>query len=461
MTFKDLVLSAWGVFFITILLYVPIFIYFAHFEKSVYAPFFPVVRGSDGPAYAQLAKNLLQHHVYSISSGEPFVPNTYRAPGYPISVALILFLFRSFFAVSFIQIILVSISGALIFLMARERMPKSLAFIASMLYVFEFGVIPMTINIVSETLFVFLLLCCVYGMFFSQSKLKSGAVFGIGLLLGFSVLVRPAGLFVPFLFIIFYWTLNARNSLKHVLKNLALFLFGCALVILPWIIRNKHVSGHWGLTAQFPITILEYNITNFLADTYKMDPQLVQNKLKQETGIKNPDNFDDMRYAAPISRVVLKYLKAYPLQYAQYHFTKELHVFAEGSLGILLNSAPNFKLKLIANGLLDNKHISVNRLFTRGDYKTIISLIKGQFILFLDRFRWIAVSIFMLFPLIIKKGKKRKETLFFLALIICLPFLSATFYGAQYRIPAEPFMLILAMHGIYIIYRKMIPASFS
>ena len=43
----------------------------------------------DGRVYSQIARNMLEQHVYSIESQAPYTPTLIRLPGYPLFVAAI------------------------------------------------------------------------------------------------------------------------------------------------------------------------------------------------------------------------------------------------------------------------------------------------------------------------------------------------------------------------------------
>src|ERR1043165_9694465 len=43
----------------------------------------------DGRVYSQIARNILEQHVYSIESQAPYTPTLIRLPGYPLFVAAI------------------------------------------------------------------------------------------------------------------------------------------------------------------------------------------------------------------------------------------------------------------------------------------------------------------------------------------------------------------------------------
>ena len=450
---KNRLLNPRGIFLLVIIFYVAFFSYFFYFDNTHYIAGFPIRDGSDGPVYDVLARNLLDHQLFSSASSPPFEPNTFRTPGYPFFIAGILFLFKSYIFVSFAQIILTALTAVMIYIIAKSMIPRAWAFIAALFYAFEFNTITLSINLLSETLFVFLIILAVYLLFFSRFALDHKIVFMVGILSGMAILVRPIGFFIPVLFLIFYTIVNYASGHKIVLRNSVLLIVGCAIIVLPWMARNEKLTGHFSLTSLGTYDLLFYNITYFLADKNHIPPAQVTQMIKQEIGIESSDNDEDVIYSDRISAVAFKYLKQYPLQYTLYHLEKEAGVFVQSSFAYFLNEAPKLKAKFIMSGLVDDNHLNINRLFTRGEYGQVFTAILAQPLLFLDRFRWIFTSLLMLVPFIIKRKDFFWQKLLFLSLILYLPFLGAPIGDVRYRVPAEPFMFILAVWGAWELFK--------
>src|ERR1044072_5283544 len=76
----------------------------------------------DGRVYSQIARNVLEQHVYSIESQAPYTPTLIRLPGYPLFIAAIYSIFGhgNNTAVRVAQSLLDTITCALIALVAFE-----------------------------------------------------------------------------------------------------------------------------------------------------------------------------------------------------------------------------------------------------------------------------------------------------------------------------------------------------
>src|ERR1700686_69072 len=55
--------------------------------RGVVAPFLPNDAPFDGKVYTQIARNVLERHVYSHATEAPFDPSLIRLPGYPLFLA--------------------------------------------------------------------------------------------------------------------------------------------------------------------------------------------------------------------------------------------------------------------------------------------------------------------------------------------------------------------------------------
>jgi hypothetical protein len=199
--------------------------------------------------------------------GEPIVT---RPPGYPMFIAVSLrvlagapgqptfeaYLQRGAHAVYLSQALLLAASAALLTWWAAEWAGLVLATFVGLL----FGVNPYTVALVGllhyDVLHIFLLLASGLatdralrvgtagdGAVGARAR-RAWAMAGVGLLWGFTTLVRPLTLVLPpLLFLAFWW--HPRSGRRRALADAALVVLGMALVIAPYTWRNHRVSGQW------------------------------------------------------------------------------------------------------------------------------------------------------------------------------------------------------------------------
>ncbi len=440
-------MSPRGVFVLVLVVYLPMFFYFFSFDTAPYGGHFPIRLGSDGPSYAQLAENLLNHHVFSSADTAPFTPNTFRVPGYPLFVAGIIGIAHNYAMVSVVQIVLTALTTMLIFLIAQRLMSVPLAYTAALLYGFGLNTVTLSVNLMSEVLFIFLIIFATHLFLLPNAVCRGARLLGIGALLGGAILVRPVGLFIPVFFVLFLLTTKLALPWRRLLLNIVLFVVGTAIILAPWVVRNVKITGQWSLTSAGMYNVL-LDVTQFLADTTRVPVETIQQQLVREAGAPGYDQLLDLAYANKTSMVVISHLTRYPLQYTKYHLMKFALVFAQSSLSYFLNEAPRVKQLFISTGLIEVPAPNINQLFIRGEYGNMALAFAHQWPLLVNRLWWIAISMLMVVPVFSRwHSAHRWLVLFCLVLILYLPFIGAPIGEVRYRVPAEPFMLLLAALG--------------
>jgi hypothetical protein len=233
----------------------------------------------DGRVYAQIARNVLEQHVYSHEEAAPYDPSLIRLPGYPLFVAAIYSTFghTNNAAVRIAQALIDTATCGLIALLAYlwqpdEKRRRATAIAAlTLAAVCPFTMIYAT-TILTEVWTNFLLIAmCVTATLAIRSGLtkedqekhharpSGGPIFWwivTGILCGLAVLFRPdSGLFalaigltlvVAGLFPI--WTERAKRNASRYQKDLtrtflqgAVFSLAFMFVLAPWTIRNWRV----------------------------------------------------------------------------------------------------------------------------------------------------------------------------------------------------------------------------
>ncbi len=232
------------------------------------ARFLPNDNPEDGRAYAQMAQNLLEQHVFSRAEKPPYDPTLIRLPGYPIFLAGIYSVFGhdNNTAVRIINALVDTASCTLVALLAcywepDEKRKRSAAMIALALA----AVCPFTAiyvaTILTEvpTIFFALALCLLTTFAFRAATFKRSLWWwgATGLVAGIAVFFRPdSGLFAGAigLTLVITWLLGRRTAdeggtrlrvLWHrapkVLAQGAVLSVAFLVVLVPWTVRNWHV----------------------------------------------------------------------------------------------------------------------------------------------------------------------------------------------------------------------------
>jgi 4-amino-4-deoxy-L-arabinose transferase-like glycosyltransferase len=232
------------------------------------ARFLPNDNPEDGRVYAQLARNLLEQHVYSHLDEPPYPPSISRLPGYPLFLATIYSVFghSNNTAVRIAEALLDTASCALIALIAYYWEPdekrKGVAAIVALALA---AVCPFTAiyvaTILTEipTIFLALAICLLATFGFNASSFKRSLWWwsATGLVAGIAVFFRPdSGLFAGAVGLTLVITTLFRRQTAvasgglsqtlqkkvfRVLAQGAVLSLAFALVLVPWTVRNWRV----------------------------------------------------------------------------------------------------------------------------------------------------------------------------------------------------------------------------
>ncbi|NMB33990.1 MAG: glycosyltransferase family 39 protein [Clostridium sp.] len=172
------------------------------------------------------------------------LPTAFRPIGYPGTLAILYFIFgSSFFGIEFMMaklfnILLSTLIMFLTYKLANQFFGKKIALITLLLYALSPLAITYNSIICSELLFSAILMLSIY-LYFNKNN-----PFLIGLLIGYLTLIRPIGVFIPLIFVL-YEFIKKDINLKHKVKYVLSFAVAVVLVVTPWIVRNYMAFGEF------------------------------------------------------------------------------------------------------------------------------------------------------------------------------------------------------------------------
>lgn len=227
--------------------YLTIILISAFLLSLSYSFYFRIEPSVDARGYDRIAQNLVAGKGYVEKDNIPVVfdPAVSRVgPGYQFFLAGVYKIFgRNLYLIWIIQALIHTLSGYLIYLISKKIFLSAKAgIISAFLFLFFIDIFELTAMLLTETLFLFLLLFSVYAMikFFESPDYKNSAF--IGLIFGLGVLTRPTVL--PMFLIMF-----GVMIYKKYFKFAVLFLIIPVLIISPWTIRNYKVYHTFILTS--------------------------------------------------------------------------------------------------------------------------------------------------------------------------------------------------------------------
>lgn len=266
---------------------------------------------ADALKYFSLAFNLLNHNIYSFGQSEPLLISTLITPGYPLFLSFVLSFSKTIGSfniyVLVVQAVISSFSTVLIFLLAKKIIPYWGAILCAGLVVISPHLNVLSGYVLTETLFIFLLLLGFY-LFVSAVDRKSALLFFIsGLAFGAGALVRPILVLLPVVLILV--------SLKHYsfreFKGCFLvLLIGLVITLTPWQIFkfNQPESKEISLLAA-AISLGSY------PDLIYKDPKLKGFPYKED-----PENKEMSRNPAYALSVIMDRASKEPAKYLKWYF---------------------------------------------------------------------------------------------------------------------------------------------
>lgn len=194
----------------------------------------------DSIQYLTIAENMATQGQFSQTYDGQLVADMQRTPGYPIFLML---LFRSPILILLVQHLLVLAAGGLIYLIIKDAHNARLGRIMAVIYLLQPYPKIFASMILSETLFIFLLLL---GVFFFVRHWKGNGAWNLtlGLLaLSFAAHVRPVAL--PLLIVGLGLTLVHLMVKRRQALQVGLACLIPLVLIGGWMMRNERLSGKW------------------------------------------------------------------------------------------------------------------------------------------------------------------------------------------------------------------------
>ena len=409
----------------------------------------------DSYEYDQIAVNIVEHRSFSSEVSEPYLPNYKRTPMYPLFLAGIYSLFGHKPGIGlFIQTLLGALTCLVVYKMSMLVFTRKVSLTASALCSLDPLLVIYTGILLTETEFALFL---ILGMYFLVAYLKSFRTYQIILTaawFGLCALCRPIALYFPFIIIvILLW----RKS-----KILHAFLFlGCfACTLLPWIVRNYFHFNDFFISKITQVNLFYYEAAPLRA-SYENGMMIAAlfhkkealttgaNLLKQEMREKEGKLQNGIRFLDSAGSYGFHYIMRHPTRYMGMRtFGVAKILFTNGSLvelgrnlwkGGKITEEPTKSLKEI---IPEIKDAILSRNFLKV-FKTASSLRLLIEVLSILVYLFVIILIAISFYKKIKKGEETTFYIVFLMAILYFICIVGTYGGSRFRLPVEPYILIL------------------
>ena len=236
---------------------------------------FPEHRTPDSLTYIEPARDLLAHG--------KFVSHL-RTPGYPIFLSLIYLVSDSDLAVVWAQKVLLLLTVITSYMCFRCVFGHRPAFLAALLVLCNVPSLLMANYILTETLFTLWLLVAFILVYEGGQRNSPAMILASAFLLGLLVLIRPIGIAVFAAFALYLATTQPLRRRQAVV--VLVFVIVANLAPLSWSIRQKAISGVWGLTTMAGVNSLYYQACAVLTAATGADERHVLTGLEENVRTK-------------------------------------------------------------------------------------------------------------------------------------------------------------------------------
>ena len=408
---------------------------------------FPLIN-LDAREYYQLANNLINYHVFSLSQTPPLVPDSFRTPAYPIFLAINLLLFKNFYVILFIQMVMSGLIGVITYkILVLFFKNKKSGLISALLFAFEPSALYYSNMFLTETFFLFCLLISIY-YFLKIDVLLNKNIILSGIFLGIAILTRPLALFLPFVLILIFLFLKKIKFKQKMIITLLFFLCIFA-VIFPWCIRNKIIFNSYNISSVGSFNLYYFNAMRYFIYKNKVPYEEAKNFFDNQ--LKPYDiNFDvngDVKLSLKderiFSKIAMNYIKQNFIGYTIYHIKSMAPFFLTDGL------------REITQELRITPRIfyNIRDMFYRGKFLDIINIILSgnilSLMLLMGSLTWIILMGFVIYGMAIYLFNKKSSyfIIIIISIIIYFALLSGVVTTVRFRYSIEPFIFILASLG--------------
>ena len=266
----------------------------------------------DSIGYLTLANNLVKGEGFARmkpvgpQGQEVFTPEFCRTPGYPLLIAGFQWLTGDGLKGTIIfQQILGVILCLMVMFTCQRYFGRKAGLVAGSLLALDLQAIGLSNILYADFIFSFILCCSVLLLVKNVEGGNIWYILGAGLLLGFGILTKPAGMPLP---IILSFVLIFYAIIKHQwrLVTTALFIFFVAYMpVFGWMIRNGIVCGEYSFCSQPKHFLLQIAMVS-LGRAEGISNPVARDKILAGTGV----NYVQIRQTAILSDEANKVKKA-------------------------------------------------------------------------------------------------------------------------------------------------------
>ena len=406
------------------------FIYSAQ-EKSI------IDITGDSKGYMMLAENLLDNHVFSVSSEPPFDPESFRSPGYPAFLALLFGLTNNWFLVLLVQVLLVSVAPVLLYLLVSPYHERA-AWYSSLIFALEPTRLFTSANLLSDALFTCVFLCSLVLLEYARRKNTFLPFVGVGVVVGLSIWIRPIAVFLPIVFALYVWW--STSSWKRGIALGFLLIVVAYAAVFPWMLRNHAKFNSLGISSVGSANLMLYNAPTFA--THLKDAEVskkVADFRAEQTALPREDALSLAR-SDRFTDAFRDTISGHEFAYVLFHVGKTIPFFVTDGLREIarlsgVKGAPSFN---ITGALFHGDIGAIINYFKQGGISIVLLIIGSCF--------WALTTLLFFLGAFgsVIEGRNSKFVLFLAALVLYFALLTGPVSNARYRLPVSGLMIAIA-----------------
>lgn len=398
--------------------------------------------------YYEVAGNLLVGNGFSRSVASPTVPDSVRTPLYPLFLATLVMLFKSYTAVALVQIALSCLIPLLGYRIAKQLVKNErMAILAALLITLEPLSLHLATTLQTETLFTVFLLGGLTIFLDYWKEPSTRTLLYATVLFALATLARPTIQYLPILLvavIFFIFKQNIRTSIRHTLIMLGVFL----VMLLPWSIRNYLTFGNPSLSVQSVSVPYAFLVPSTIALENKEGFSKAQDEFNR--GIGNIKDVEDITLAnaKEYKKRLPGLLLAHPVGLIKSIGVTALTFFThDGYLDVLA------RLHLDRTIRLERPAFTLLLESPKEALSLVASLAKSPALLIIvGRIFWTLASLcFIMGAIRLTKNPEHRAKGIFVLLIVAYFVFTTVAVGlavnARFRMPVNALILTLAAYG--------------
>ncbi len=414
------------------------------------------ILSQDSGQYIKLGESFLQNGAFVLSKDAE--PETFRTPGYPFFVALALFISNgSFWFLFFVQSVLAAGIGAVAYLFARrvELRHRLALFLAFCVGVSPALVLQTITGMGGDVLYTLMFAAAMLLLLKLPQEYSYRLAVAIGAILGLATLVRPLGLYIslPVFAAILFFAPQGTLVRERIIKALVAFALFAA-VLVPWMLRNYVVAGHFSLSSVSAYNLAYYNVPEFLAWKHGSSVNEERETILAPMGGSAFDTHKSFSYADELGAIAKEHLlKEGFMSYVGFHFSRTIPFFISSGLNVIgatISSDSSARVPLITPS-----GTSLGELVRAKDWSGVMGNILSSWPITLERLLWVILFALAFISPLFAKGYVRLFLLLTVLIILANAVITSPVSQPRYRLPIEPMLWVAAAYSAVFIVRAI------